>query len=144
MSSNPVNGEVHSIQHYVIKFLSDLPQVSCFYQYTPGFSTNKTDRHNITEMLLKVALTTINQTKPILFFRFYGQEIRAYQILSGEVYPPVECLPLYQVLERHRERATRDLLEVAKKKALKHALSVDEKPSSRFSVSSFYMFCEYQ
>ena len=69
--------------------------------------------------------------------KFYGQEIRAYQILSGEVYPPVECLPLYQVLERHRERATRDLLEVAKKKALKHALSVDKKPSSRFSSYSF-------
>ena len=68
VSSNPVNGKVHSMQHYVIKFLSDLPEVSCFYQYTPGFSTNKTDRHNIAEMLLKVALTTINQTKPILFF----------------------------------------------------------------------------
>ena len=29
---------------------------------TPDFSTNKTDRHNITEILLKVALNTINQT----------------------------------------------------------------------------------
>ena len=29
---------------------------------TPVFSTNKTDRHNITEVLLKVALNTINQT----------------------------------------------------------------------------------
>ena len=28
-------------------------------------STNKTDRHDITEILLKVALNTINQTKPI-------------------------------------------------------------------------------
>ncbi|CAG2252362.1 SH3YL1 [Mytilus edulis] len=28
--------------------------------------------------------------------KFYGQEIRAYQILSGEVDPPTECLPLYQ------------------------------------------------
>jgi len=27
-------------------------------------STNKTDRHDITEILLKVALNTINQTKP--------------------------------------------------------------------------------
>jgi hypothetical protein len=27
-------------------------------------STNKTDRHDITEMLLKVALNIINQTKP--------------------------------------------------------------------------------
>ena len=31
---------------------------------TPVSSTNKTDCHNITEILLKVALNTINQTKP--------------------------------------------------------------------------------
>jgi hypothetical protein len=35
--------------------------------FSPGTlvsSTNKTDRHDITEILLKVALNTINQTKP--------------------------------------------------------------------------------
>ena len=31
---------------------------------TPVTSTNKTDRHDITEILLKVALNTINQIKP--------------------------------------------------------------------------------
>jgi hypothetical protein len=31
---------------------------------TPVSSTNKTDRHDITEILLKVALNTISQTKP--------------------------------------------------------------------------------
>ena len=30
MSSNPVHGEVHSIQYYAIKFVSDLRQVSGF------------------------------------------------------------------------------------------------------------------
>jgi hypothetical protein len=30
MSSNPVHGEVYLIQHYVIKFVSDLRQVSDF------------------------------------------------------------------------------------------------------------------
>jgi hypothetical protein len=45
----------------------------CFSPGTPVFSTNKTDRHNITEILLKVALNTINKTKPnsanlVLFF----------------------------------------------------------------------------
>ena len=30
VSSNPVHGEVYSIQHYVIKFVSDLRQVSDF------------------------------------------------------------------------------------------------------------------
>ena len=28
----PVHGEVYSIQHYVIKFISDLPQVSGFHR----------------------------------------------------------------------------------------------------------------
>ena len=30
VSSNPVHGEVYSIQHYVIKFVSDLRQVGGF------------------------------------------------------------------------------------------------------------------
>jgi hypothetical protein len=33
---------------------------------TPASSTTKTGRHDIAEILLKVALSTINQTKPIL------------------------------------------------------------------------------
>ena len=37
-----------------------------FYPGTPVSSTNKTDRHDITEILLKVALYTINQAKPNL------------------------------------------------------------------------------
>ena len=32
VSSNPVHGEVYSIQHYVIKFVSDLRQVGGFLQ----------------------------------------------------------------------------------------------------------------
>ena len=54
VSSNPDHGEVYSIQHYVIKLVSDLRQVS-------GFLTNKTDRHDMTDILLKVAFTlTLN------------------------------------------------------------------------------------
>jgi len=60
VSSNPIHGNVYSIQHYVIKFLSDLRQVGGF---SPVSSTNKPDRHDITEILLKLALNTINQTK---------------------------------------------------------------------------------
>ena len=37
-----------------------------FSQGTPVSSTNKTDRHDIAEILLKVALTAIKQTKPKL------------------------------------------------------------------------------
>jgi hypothetical protein len=48
-------GEVDWLQHFVIKFVRDLGQY------------NETDRHNITEILLKVALNTINQpTQPTI------------------------------------------------------------------------------
>jgi hypothetical protein len=63
VQSVPIHGEVYSIQHYVIK------SVTCIYWWfspgTPVSSTNKTDRHNITEILLKVALNTINLNQSI-------------------------------------------------------------------------------
>jgi hypothetical protein len=59
-----VHGEVYSIQHYVIKFVSDLRQVGGFLRVLRFSPKNKTDRHNITEILMKVALNTIKQTKP--------------------------------------------------------------------------------
>jgi hypothetical protein len=48
-----------SIQHYVIKFVSDLQQVSYFFLGTLVSSTNKTYCHHITEILLKVASNAI-------------------------------------------------------------------------------------
>jgi hypothetical protein len=51
------------MQHYVIKFVSDLWHVNGFFPGTPVSSTDKTDRHDITEILLKVALNTIQPTK---------------------------------------------------------------------------------
>jgi hypothetical protein len=46
----------------LIKFVSDLRQVCGFSPGPPVSSTNKTDSHVITEILLKVALNTIKQT----------------------------------------------------------------------------------
>ena len=57
-SSNLVHGEVYSKQNYVIKFVSDRSVV--FSRYS-GSYINKTDRHDIAEILLKVSLNTINQ-----------------------------------------------------------------------------------
>jgi len=63
VSSNPVNGEVYSIQRYVIKFVTQLLAIGLWFSPgTPVSSTNKTDRHKITEILLKVVLDTINQS----------------------------------------------------------------------------------
>ena len=44
----------------MIKFVSDLRQVGGFSASPPVSSTNKTERHDITEILLKVALNTIS------------------------------------------------------------------------------------
>jgi hypothetical protein len=41
--------EVYLIQHYVIKFISDLWQVVGFLRVLRFHATKKTDRHNITE-----------------------------------------------------------------------------------------------
>ena len=60
VSSNLVHGDVYSIQHYVIKFISDLRQVGGFLWFLPRIKL--TAMHDITEILLKVALNNINQT----------------------------------------------------------------------------------
>ena len=44
------------MQNYVLKFVDDLREGLSFSLGTPVSSANKTDRHNITEILLKVAL----------------------------------------------------------------------------------------
>jgi hypothetical protein len=47
--------------------------------FYPVFSAYKTDRHDITELLLKVALNTINQTKHI----YIGYTARAPNLYAG-------------------------------------------------------------
>ena len=59
VSLNPTHSEAYSIQHYVAKFLSDL---RWFSLGTPVPSTNKTDSHDITKILLKVAVSNISFT----------------------------------------------------------------------------------
>ena len=66
VSLNLAHGNMYLIQHYVIKFVSDLWWVGGFSQGTPVSSTNKTDRHDIVEILLKVALNTMTLTLNLL------------------------------------------------------------------------------
>ena len=59
-SLNPILGELYSIQHNVIKFVSDLRQVDGFLwvlRFPPPIKLTAT-------ILLKVALSTINQANP--------------------------------------------------------------------------------
>jgi hypothetical protein len=51
---------IQAIQHYVIKFVSDLRQVDGFLRVLQFPPPIKTDHHDITKILLKVVLKTIN------------------------------------------------------------------------------------
>ena len=77
VSSNPVHDKVYSIQYYVIVY-QWLATGRWFFTGTPFSSTNKTDRHDITEILLKVVLNTINQTKPTTLYikNMYSEVIK--------------------------------------------------------------------
>ena len=67
--SNHAHGEVYLMQHYVIKFVSDLHQVGSFLRVLRVSSTSKTDRHNIAGILLKVVVnTTILIPKFVMLF----------------------------------------------------------------------------
>jgi hypothetical protein len=57
MQSEPIATDVVSLN-------LDLEEVyrSVVFSWSSCFSTNKTDRHDITEIFLNVALTTIKQT----------------------------------------------------------------------------------
>jgi hypothetical protein len=86
-SLNPAHDWVYSKQHYVIMFVSDLRQFSLG---TSVSSTNKTDCHDVTEILLKVALNTINlnQTKHFLS--------TSLPIILNK--PKIWCVPVYSEL----------------------------------------------
>ena len=63
------------MQHYVIKFVSDLRQVGGFLPGTPVFSTNKTDLHNIAKILLKVASNTTNHHQTVLILKYWHENL---------------------------------------------------------------------
>ena len=61
------------IQQYIIKLVGDLRQVGVFSPGTPVSSINKTDCHDITDILLKLALNTITLIYSIMLLNeFYA------------------------------------------------------------------------
>ena len=61
LSLNPIHGDVYSTR-YNIMWFSPVISVS---------STNKTDRHDITEILLKVALNTIQHKTNLIEITYF-------------------------------------------------------------------------
>ena len=81
MSSNRAKGEVYSIQHYAImQFVGDLRHAGRWF--SPVSSTNQTDRHDITEILLKVALNfiTLTLTPGIHGFQYINKSRSCLQV----------------------------------------------------------------
>ena len=62
MCSNSTHGKLYSTELYVIKVCQRLAAGRWFSLGTPVSFTNKTDRHDLIEILLKVALNTITPT----------------------------------------------------------------------------------
>ena len=87
VSSTPEHGEVYLIQHYVIKFVSNLRQVSDFLRVLRFPPQIRIVRHDITEILLKLVLNTINQTKTCFFLfslRAFFEQIWTMQKNMGK------------------------------------------------------------
>ena len=85
VSSNPAPGEVYSIQHYVIKCVSDLRQVGGFLRvlrFHPSIKLTTT----ISEILLKVALNTITLLPP----PFYT--VRVLNVVLTELFTVADCI----------------------------------------------------
>jgi hypothetical protein len=64
MNLNPRSWQ--GVLHTTLKFVSDLRQVGGFSPDIPAFSTNKSDCHDITKILLKVLSNTIKPNHPKL------------------------------------------------------------------------------
>ena len=67
---NLAHGEMHTTQYYVMKFVNGKSVV--FVVYSGFFSTHKTDRHDIAEILLKMAFKYITPVqKKYVYLLFY-------------------------------------------------------------------------
>ena len=65
------SGEMYSIQQFMVKG-QWLAAGRCFFPGTPVSSTNETERHEITEIFLKVALNTSTLTRN-MFSKHWGR-----------------------------------------------------------------------
>jgi hypothetical protein len=79
VSSNPAYGEVYSIQHYVIKFVCNLRQVSGFLRYHPPIKLT-VSVFILERVTPSVSLTFIETHKKIFFLSLWQTNRRIEQI----------------------------------------------------------------
>ena len=80
VSLSPTHGEVYSIQHYVINVYQWFAASQWFSVGTLVSSINKTDHHDLTEMLLKVTLNTRTLTLHNGFIEISIVEVSIYSV----------------------------------------------------------------
>jgi hypothetical protein len=76
VSSNPIHGEVYSIQHYVIKFVSDLRQVGGFLRFPPPIK--------LTKQPILVHFTLCFQYMSFCVFVAYQHQVRLFSATSKQ------------------------------------------------------------
>jgi len=79
-SSNPAHDDLYSIQLYVIKFVSDLRQVSSYFPGALVSSTNETNHHDKNEILFKVALNTWTLNLTPIEYERHKRRVRRKQM----------------------------------------------------------------
>ena len=92
--------DVYSIQQYVIKFVG----IAAAWWFSPGSlasSINKTDRHNITEILLKVALDTMTLTLTLDVSKSVFSAIETQYLINYAIYQSknsvIKCVIVFNV-----------------------------------------------
>jgi len=93
--SNSVHGKVYSIQHYVKKFCQLLVTGQWFSTGTQVSSTNKTCPHDITEILLKMALNTITLNLQSCFAII---DLNSHKTLILARGPLLSCLVSFKII----------------------------------------------
>ena len=87
VSLNPDDGEVYSIQHYVIKFISDLRQVGGFLRvllFSPPIKLTSTISEILLKMVFYTTILTLYSLSPHLYLHVSFLFYLSQQILFSE------------------------------------------------------------